>query len=220
MPKVGMEVIRKKQVLEAVLKLMAQSGMGQVTLDKVAQQAGVSKGVVSYYFENKEALMLEACRTFLTFYASGIRYLSALDVDPALILKVIGLTSVGRVTEAEALLPACEAETATPCPEGSDIILPLTPDEMQSLILQIFSKLSQDAAYKTMLHDVYADYLEAITEVIERGVQLNHFKTQKSKSKALQFMALLDGLLIYGAMAFELDLQPEVIDDAIATLLL
>lgn len=220
MPKLGMEVIRKKQVLEAVIKLMAQSGMGQVTLDKVAQQAGVSKGVVSYYFENKEALMLEACRTFLAFYASGIRYLSALDVDPVLILKMIGLTAIGRVSEAEALLPACDAETATPCPGGSDIFLPLTTDEMQSLILQIFSKLSQEAAFKTMLHDIYANYLEAITAVIERGVQRNQFRAQKSKSKALQFMALLDGLLIYGTMAFEAELQVEAIDDAIAALLL
>nr|MDA3812042.1 TetR family transcriptional regulator [Spirochaetaceae bacterium] len=72
MPKTGMEPVRTKQVINAVLKCVADEGIDQVTLEKTAKMAGVSKGVVTYYFNNKEKLLIQSFKTFLTGYLEMI----------------------------------------------------------------------------------------------------------------------------------------------------
>ena len=53
MPKVGMEPIRRAQIIGAVIETVAEQGLEALTMDAVARTAGVSKGVVNYYFVTK-----------------------------------------------------------------------------------------------------------------------------------------------------------------------
>lgn len=68
MPKLGMKEIRREQVIKSVLKCVEVEGIEKVTLDKVAKMAKVSKGIVSYYFNNKETLLIESFQSFLNQY--------------------------------------------------------------------------------------------------------------------------------------------------------
>ncbi len=114
MPKVGMEPIRKNQVINATLECISESSFEStpknpklpsdvipakagiqskhtlldpcfrrgddfwtfrsglsvegLTFESVAKKAGVSKGVVSYYFKGKEDLILQSFRAFLDHY--------------------------------------------------------------------------------------------------------------------------------------------------------
>lgn len=51
---------RRTQLVEAALTLAEAEGFGSVTIRRVADEAGVSLGVVHYCFENKEELMAAA----------------------------------------------------------------------------------------------------------------------------------------------------------------
>ena len=68
MPKVGMGPIRKNQVINAALACISESGFEKFTLESVARKAGISKGVVSYYFKVKEDVILQSFRAFLDHY--------------------------------------------------------------------------------------------------------------------------------------------------------
>lgn len=63
MPKVGMEPIRRKQLIEATLESIGEVGFGATTVQSIARRAGVSAGIIAHYFGNKmgllEATMLE-----------------------------------------------------------------------------------------------------------------------------------------------------------------
>ncbi|SDP47704.1 TetR/AcrR family transcriptional regulator [Desulforhopalus singaporensis] len=48
---------KKVLILDACLRSLAQHGYGKTTLDIIAQEVGVSKGTLSYYFNNKEELI-------------------------------------------------------------------------------------------------------------------------------------------------------------------
>ena len=48
MPKVGMEPMRRAELINATLTCISMYGMDGMTLDKVADYAGCSKGVVVY----------------------------------------------------------------------------------------------------------------------------------------------------------------------------
>ncbi len=72
MPKLGMEPKRRADVINATLTCISLHGMDGMTLDKVAEYAGCSKGVVAYYYKNKDHLTIEAFKSFLAYYSLKI----------------------------------------------------------------------------------------------------------------------------------------------------
>ena len=51
-----LEERRRGEIVAVVLRLLSEGSLAQVTFDRVARQAGVSKGMVTYYFPSKDAL--------------------------------------------------------------------------------------------------------------------------------------------------------------------
>ena len=72
MPKIGMEPIRRAQVIRAVIESIAEQGLEALTMDAVAKKADVSKGVVNYYFAGKRDLLLQSFHAFLESYNQKI----------------------------------------------------------------------------------------------------------------------------------------------------
>lgn len=65
------EIHRRRQIIDIAIEMIATRGYQQTTLTKIAAKAGFSKGVIFYYFKNKEdlvkqtgAAMLEELRTY------------------------------------------------------------------------------------------------------------------------------------------------------------
>lgn len=54
---------RRNQIIAAVRKVVAEEGIGSVTIARIAEDLGVSRGVVNYHFENKDAILHEALRS-------------------------------------------------------------------------------------------------------------------------------------------------------------
>ena len=54
--------IRKKELRRAAFEVLQREGMAGATLEKVAAQAGASKGIVLHYFANKQELFEHAMR--------------------------------------------------------------------------------------------------------------------------------------------------------------
>jgi AcrR family transcriptional regulator len=50
---------RKESIKEAAMQLFAERGFAEVSISRIAQKAGVSKGLLYNYFTNKEALVKE-----------------------------------------------------------------------------------------------------------------------------------------------------------------
>jgi len=64
---------RKAQIIETVGRLLAEGSHGALTLDRVAKETGVSKGMVTYYFASKDQLVTEAIGTFLDAQVGLVR---------------------------------------------------------------------------------------------------------------------------------------------------
>lgn len=77
-----LEAERRAMVLDATQALLAESSWMNVTLDGVARRAGVSKGVVTYWFESKDALIVAAVERFHERYAEKLSRVATLDVSP------------------------------------------------------------------------------------------------------------------------------------------
>lgn len=55
---------RRRQVIEATIRVIAARGLARLTLTDVAREAGISHGLVLFHFESKENLLAE-CLAYL-----------------------------------------------------------------------------------------------------------------------------------------------------------
>ncbi|MDP8034190.1 transcriptional regulator BetI [Pasteurella atlantica] len=65
MPKVGMLEIRRQQLIEATLICVEKYGVADTTIVQIAQQAGLSSGIISHYFGGKMGLLYETMRDLM-----------------------------------------------------------------------------------------------------------------------------------------------------------
>ncbi|TCU27754.1 TetR family transcriptional regulator [Rhizobium azibense] len=65
MPKIGMEPLRRKALVDAALRVIADQGSLSVTMSDIARQAGVSPALAHHYFGSKEQLLIETVRSLL-----------------------------------------------------------------------------------------------------------------------------------------------------------
>lgn len=54
---------RREQILDAAMRVFAQKGFSKATNRDVAREAGITTGLIYYYFENKEALLQAVLET-------------------------------------------------------------------------------------------------------------------------------------------------------------
>ena len=64
---------RRNEILEAVLRIVADGGPDAVTFRRVADRAKVPLGSLTYYFESREDLLREAFRLYLSEAAAFVR---------------------------------------------------------------------------------------------------------------------------------------------------
>lgn len=62
MPKVGMEQIRKAEVISATKRCLAKTGFMKLSVKAIAEEAGLSTGIIYHYFKNKEDLLLNVLK--------------------------------------------------------------------------------------------------------------------------------------------------------------
>ncbi len=57
MPKVGMEPVRKRQIIDATMGCIHEHGMAKTTLQRIAARAGFASGLIVHYFGDKDGLL-------------------------------------------------------------------------------------------------------------------------------------------------------------------
>ena len=65
MPKVGMEPVRRKALVDAALRAIGHHGSLAVTMSEIAREAGVSPALAHHYFGSKEQLLIATIRNLL-----------------------------------------------------------------------------------------------------------------------------------------------------------
>lgn len=65
MPKIGMEPLRKRELIDAAIRTIGQRGSLDVTVAEIAHEAGVSPALAHHYFGGKEQLILATMRHLL-----------------------------------------------------------------------------------------------------------------------------------------------------------
>ena len=59
------EQVRREQIISAALDVIKEQGLSQTTIVKIAKQAGLSTGILSHYFGDKQGLINASMRQML-----------------------------------------------------------------------------------------------------------------------------------------------------------
>ena len=96
MPKVGMEPIRRKSLVDAAISAIHARGSLDITIRDIALRAGVSQGLAHHYFGSKDALIVSAMRYLLTEYGRQVRSEIKKATTPRERVSAIIRASLGR----------------------------------------------------------------------------------------------------------------------------
>ena len=73
MPKTGAKASRKAALVDAAISAVAQSGTQDVTVARIAREAGMSPALAHHYFGSKTDMLVAAMRHILLRYGAAVR---------------------------------------------------------------------------------------------------------------------------------------------------
>ncbi|SOD91731.1 choline-responsive transcriptional repressor BetI [Caenispirillum bisanense] len=90
MPKVGVQPIRRKQLIDATIQAIHRYGYGDATVARIASTAGLSAGIIAHYFGGKNELLAATMRSLLTdLRREAIRRLTQADSPLARVEAIV-----------------------------------------------------------------------------------------------------------------------------------
>ena len=81
MPKLGMQPIRRRQLIDATLDAINEVGMHDATIAQIARRAGVSTGIISHYFKDKNGLLEATMRDITSQLRDAVLNLSLIHIS-------------------------------------------------------------------------------------------------------------------------------------------
>jgi TetR/AcrR family transcriptional repressor of bet genes len=182
MPKLGMEAIRRRQVMDAVIHILSTHGWRDLTIREVSEVAGISSGVVTHYFSNKRVLTLDAINDATRQFVTALGKFEK------------------RRSDASGRLVALVDFVSQPSPAG-------VPE--WRFWLSLFGRMPFDPVLQAEVQKVHRLYAEIIVRLIEAGVEEGSFRPNRKPSDiAVKFISSAFGLCV-PMVADPQDMPPE-----------
>lgn len=184
--------VRREQIVRATIRCLAREGYTRLTMKKVAREAGVSQGILHYYFADKRA-MLAATLEAVT---------RDLDRRVAAAQSRTGRDSRARL---RALVRAC-LEVAVSRPE------------FWVVFVEFWGEMLHDRRLRNLNTAVYSRTRRLIGRLIAEGVRAGRFRPVDPRRASAVVLGLIDGLslqLTFDPEAFGVAEAARFCDDAL-----
>jgi AcrR family transcriptional regulator len=173
---------KRRQILSAAFQALSEHGYDSVTLQTIADYAEVSKGVVHYYFDNKEAVLIELLE-WLTGKISAKEQAAVAEQQ----------TAEGKLTA------YIESAFAGPAQNRS----------FYRVYLDFLARASRIPAYREINQRFYDSCAAISTEVLILGQREGIFSKELTpETTAPLIRAIIDGCLIQWLMSGNDELHP------------
>lgn len=165
-PRRDVRVERTAQIIEAATRLFAQHGIDQTSMDMLAKAVGMSKGVLYWYFESKDAIILAL--------------LEQLFNQPLL--------------EVQALLQASESTAQRLTKLTANLAAAL--EELQNLVplaQELYALSARNNSVQSFLANYFQRYRASLAALIQQGLERGEFSSIDPNQIAWHLAALYEG---------------------------
>lgn len=168
-PPTTAELERRTALLGAAFQEVAERGFSSVTLEDIADRAGVSKGITLYYFESKEALFRELFQWLIHRIHQQMREAVAAAPDP--------------LAQMHALIDAVFAS-------------PARNRAFYAAYLDFASLATRRDSFRRVNEAFYLGCHDIEQAVLEDGINQGVFPPQDAPRTVTSLRALFDGLML------------------------
>jgi AcrR family transcriptional regulator len=182
---------RRTAIIEAAARVIARRGYEGARLADVADEAGVSIGLVQHYFRSRDRLMEETFRDYNAGLVAAARHLADAEPDPAR-----RLTKLVRFT----------------CSDSPRLSL----EDEWALWLEFWLSATRVPALREQSAEIEDGWQRVFADAIADGARAGAFRpTQPVGDVVADVLAMMDGLMIRSLLG-----HPGITPDRVETLLL
>lgn len=167
MSKADIAAERKDQIVRATVECITRHGYHNFSMQDVARTAGVSKGIIHYYFLNKDELMMSV----LGKVAGDIERVitSEMEISPDPIRKI------------EIFIEVC-----------FDVVR--STKEYYQVNMDFWTQINQKSEVREVISRHYEKFRSTAKTVIDDGIKSGAFKDTNSTQYASYIIAVIDGI--------------------------
>jgi AcrR family transcriptional regulator len=167
MSKADVAAERKDQIVRATVECITKHGYHNFSMQDVARTAGVSKGIIHYYFLNKDELMMSVLDKV------------AGDIEAVLASEMQSLTDPRR--KLEVFIDVC-----------FDIVR--NTKEYYQVNMDFWTQINQKEEVRKVIARHYSKFRDSAQTVIKEGVANGAFRQVDPREYASYVVAVIDGL--------------------------
>jgi len=167
MSKADVAAERKDQIVRATVECITKFGYHNFSMQDVARTAGVSKGIIHYYFLNKDELMMSV----LDKVAGDIERVLAADME--------SITDPKRKMEI-----------------FIDVVFDIVRNtrEYYQVNMDFWTQINQKKEVRQAIARHYSKFRETAAKVIREGVDQGSFRKVDAADHASYVVAVIDGI--------------------------
>ena len=190
-PKLGVAPLRREQIVRATIRCLAREGYSGLTMKKVARQAGVSQGILHYYFADKRAILVAVLQRVMA------------DLDRRVVRETRGARDPRQ--QLRALIGAC-------------LSVATEAREFWMVFVEFWGEMMHDRTLLRVNAELYERTRRIIGAVVSRGVREGAFRKVRPDEAGAVILALVDGLSLqvtFDPAAFSLARAKRICEDTV-----
>ncbi len=167
MSKADVAAERKDQIVRATVECITKHGYHNFSMQDVARTAGVSKGIIHYYFLNKDELMMSVLDKV------------AGDIERVLVSEMEA--SPDPIRKLEIFIDVC-----------FDVVR--STKEYYQVNMDFWTQINQKNEVRSVIARHYSQFRETAIRVIDEGKTKKTFRDVNALQYASYMIAVIDGL--------------------------
>ncbi len=179
-PKPDVSAERKQQIYEAAVACFGRQGYHLTTMDDIANEAGLSKGSLYWYFNSKKALFIGLFREIMGQFEQVWDAVIA-DGNSSATEKIVNTLSVFRSEFKEFA-------------------------SFFGVMMEAWLQTLHDEDVVELMGEFYQPYVRMMRQIIEQGVADGEFRVTNVEATTLVLLSMFDGVtLAIGMGVFNYD---------------
>lgn len=168
-PRPSVREERTQQIIEAALKVFSEQGFNNATMDEIAEEAGLSKGALYWYFKGKDKIISNLMQWFFEReYSMMAKWLES-DEPPRVILEKTAQMVIDDLVSVRAFVP---------------------------ILFEFISLSFRNSAVGEVVRENMYGFFERLEPVFQAGIDNGVFEDKDARNMALAYGALIEGSIM------------------------
>lgn len=183
---------RRNQIIDSATRVFVRQGFGNTRMDDVASEAGLSKGLLYWYFKSKDEIIIAIADVLF-----GVEF-----------RKMLKLSVEGRTSR------ACLEEFLDFFLDDLQNTLKIAP-----VIYEFYSLAFRNATVRKIMHEYLNRFVTALEPIVQHGMDSGEFAPGSARQAAIVIGSALEGTMLLWAFAPDLVILEEQLRISLALIL-